>query len=162
MERLLPLLILLFFVVKTNAQNGRWMYLKDSKGVTLMVDTLTNDIKELETYNGHKNIVLIWIKTVENKVSNKGPYIESDLTRYAIDTTNKQAETVSAAEYINATPILSKDYGYLPWEDVAPGTGGDIFIGYCKALHNQQLMRRLILNARLDRKASLKKKKNSN
>lgn len=159
MKWLIILPMLLLFFVKSNAQNGRWMYLFKNKGVTLMIDTLTNDIKQFDDYNGHEKVVLIWVKAVQTKSSKKGSFIESDLIRYAIDTSTNQMEVVSASIYHNNNQIHSKSFTYLAWQDVIPESGGDLLISFCRALHDQNLMQKIISNASLyDHKTSSTKK----
>jgi hypothetical protein len=158
MKRLLLLSVFLFFFVKTNAQNGRWMYLLTNQGVTLMVDTLKNDTKQFDNYEAHDHVVLIWVKTVQKRSTKKGSFIESALVHYAVDTTTNQIEIKSGALYHNNTPIPSENYNYFTWEDVIPESGGDILIAYCRAVNNQPLMQKFILNASLhDRKAAPQK-----
>ena len=160
MKQLLLLSILLFPFLKGNAQNGRWMYIVNMKGVTLMVDTLTNDIKQLDSYDGHNNVVLIWVKTIENKLNKKGSFIESTVSRFAMDTTLNQLEVTSGAIYHNNIPVQPKKNNYIPWQDIIPESESNILIIYCQALHNQQLMHKFILNAKShDLKPPLSKKK---
>jgi len=161
MKRLLLLPVFLFLFSKANAQNNRWMYIGDKDGMTYMVDTLANDIKQLEEYDAHLNVVLIWMKTIEHKTNKKGSFIESSMVRVAVDTATNQIAIQSAAVYRNTTLIHQKNLNYTPWQDVVPETGGDVLINYCRALNNQQLMDRFISYAQShDQKSSLKKKKN--
>lgn len=161
MKQLLILSMLLFFFVKTNAQNSRWMYLSDDENITLMVDTLKSDNKQFDSYDTHLNVVLIWVKSINKKPTKKGSFIESDLVRFAVDTNTNQIAIKSASEYHNNTQIHSKNFDFLTWQDAVPETGGDKLVNYCRALNNQQLMSQFILNANLYiSKSSTKKKSN--
>jgi|GEM_PF-5977887 len=144
MKRLLIFPILLLLFVKTNAQNGKWMYLADSRDITLMVDTLSNDIRETSTYHGRNHVVLIWTKSINKK----GGFVSYITSRYAVDTTNKQMQTLSIATYHADSLIVSKSYDDLPWEGVIPESNNDVLILFCRVLHNQRLMHKFILNAR--------------
>ncbi|HZY36511.1 MAG TPA: hypothetical protein VFE53_07680 [Mucilaginibacter sp.] len=143
MKRLLILPVLLLLFVKTNAQNGKWMYLADSRDITLMVDTLANDIRDTSNYHGRNHVLLIWTKSINKK----GGFVGYTTAQYAVDTTNKQMETLSIATYHADSLILLKPYDDLPWEDVIPESNNDVLILFCRALHNQQLMHIFILNA---------------
>ena len=138
------------------------MYLGDKDGKTYLVDTLTNDVKQFDNYDAHLNVVLIWIKTIENKTNKKGSYTESAMLRCAIDTTTNQLAVKSVAIYHNETLIESKNLDYTPWQDIIPESTGDIFTSYCRALHNQSLMDKFISNAELhNHKYSPKGKKST-
>lgn len=143
MKSLLVLPIALFLFTKTNAQSAKWMYLSDSRGITLIVDTLKNDIEQPGTYNGRNNVVLIWAKAINKR----GGFVGSVVLHYAIDTTNKQIETLSVATYHADSLIQSKTYDHLPWEDVIPESNNAFLIIFCRALYNRQLMHLFILNA---------------
>jgi len=142
MKRLLILPVLLLLFEKTNAQNGKWMYLADSRDVTLMVDTLASHIRDTGTYHGRNHVVLIWAKAINKK----GDFVTSVTAQYAVDTTNKQMETLSIATYHADSLILLKPYDDLPWEDVIPRSNNAVLILFCLALHNQQLMHQFIVN----------------
>jgi len=148
MKRLLLLHILLFLFVKANAQNNRWMYLSTGiDSTTQMVDTLANDIRQLATYDGHSNIVLIWVKTNYGKSSKTWSLFDSSISHVAIDTINNQMEVKSIAAYKNGNVVSSTNTDYPKWTDVIPETMGEAYIRYCQALHNKKLMANLWLNA---------------
>lgn len=154
MKRLMLLPAFLLFFLKTSAQDRKWMYLFSNQGLTMMVDTSTNDVNHFDTYETQTNVVLIWLKTVQKKSNKNGSFVESIYVHYAIDTTNKQMEIRSSALYHNDKLRNSYNGNFL-WQDVIPGSGGDILINFCRALNNQQLMKKFILNAyQHDHKAS--------
>ncbi|MCR8561604.1 hypothetical protein KXD93_28375 [Mucilaginibacter sp. BJC16-A38] len=145
---LLPVL-LLFFFLRTNAQNSRWMYLSSDKDETLMIDTAKNDIKQFKTYEGHNNVVLIWIKGLKNKVDKEGSSIESSLMHIAIDTTTSELGSKSITLYRGDSVVQSQNYSIITWQDVLPGSNGEVFVEYCRALNRHDLMLKYILAAGL-------------
>jgi hypothetical protein len=146
MKQLLLLPVLLFFFSKTNAQNGRWMYLSTSiDSTTQMVDTLRNDIKQLATYDGHSNVVLIWVKTTNAKSAKKE--FDWSITHVAIDTANNQMEIKSGTAYKNGNIIGSVNNDYPKWTDVVPESIGEQYIFYCRALHDKKLMMNLFMDS---------------
>jgi hypothetical protein len=149
MKQLLLLPILLFLFVKANAQN-RWMYLSTTTdSAVTMVDTLTNDIRQLSTYDGHSNVVLIWIKTTVGKSAKSSSLYDSSVSHIAIDTTNSQIAVKMTTTYKNGNVVTSANRDFPTWTDVVPETTGEVYIRYCQALHNKKLMVVLLTNALL-------------
>jgi hypothetical protein len=147
MKRLVLLPILLLLFAKANAQTSRWMYLSTSTdSAKYMVDTLANDIRQIATYDGHSNIVLIWIKTNYGKSTKNWSLFDSSISHVAIDTTNSQIEITSVTAYKDGNVVNSGTI-YPKWTDVIPETMGEAYIRYCQALHNKKLMANLWLNA---------------
>jgi hypothetical protein len=148
MNKFLFLVISLLAFNKVTAQNSRWMFLSTNAGVALSVDTLKDDIKQVNTDDGHNNVTTLWVKTVQNRKNKKGSYIESAIVHFVLDTVSNQIGTQSISVYHNSTSIQSQNFLYLNWQDVIPESGGEVLIKYCKALNNSALMEKFISNAK--------------
>jgi len=150
MKRLLFLPIFLLLFIKVDAQNGRWMYLATSiDSATQMIDTLSGDIKQLATYDGHNNIVFIWVKITAAKSAKKESPFDSSVVHIAIDTTTNQMQIKSVTAYKKGNIISSGGIEYPKWNDIIPESVGESYIKYCRALHDKKLMIDLIFNAYL-------------
>jgi hypothetical protein len=121
-----------------------------------MVDTSANNIQQLDTYHGRHGVVLIWTKAINKK----GGFVGSATLHYAVDTTNKQMQTLAIATYHADSLILSKNCSDLPWENVVPESNNAVLMVFCLALHNQQWMHKFILNAQSHDAIAIEKKSN--
>jgi len=140
--------LLLFFFVRTNAQDNRWMYLTTGNdSTTYMVDTLANDYKQLDSYDTHNNVVLIWIKSIPKKVIKDEVLNEWSIVHVAIDTTNNQIEVKSAIAYKDGSVVKNANSNYPNWVDIVPESIGDAEYSYCRALHNKKIMFNLVMKA---------------
>jgi len=125
------------------------MFLSKSKDKTYLVDTSKNDIKQFTTYKGHNNVVLLWIKTLQNRVDKDGSFIEFAVMHIAIDTAMSEIGSKSIAVYRDDNVIQSQNFDVVTWEDVLPGSNGEAFVSFCRALHNHKLMLGYLLEAYL-------------
>ena len=124
------------------------MYLSTGIDSTIqMVDTSANDIRQLATYDGHNNVVLIWIKTSYSKSTKTWSLFDSSISHIAIDTINNQMETKSLTAYKNGSVVSSTSTDYPKWNDVIPETMAEAYIRYCQALRNKKILADLIVNA---------------
>lgn len=143
MKKWLTLAVLLLAFMKVNAQN-RWMYLtKSSDSTVYMVDTLGVDIKRTDFYDGHRNVILIWIKS-SNKITEKN---ETWTRRFAVDTTINQMEVKSYITYQGGKVVKTGTIDHPSWYDVVPESVGESFVEYCRALNDKKLMFKVIVRA---------------
>jgi len=138
MKRLLLLSVVLLCFLKSNAQNFRYMYLATSAdSTTFLVDTVPNDNKQLVNYDGHNNVVLIWVKTVTKEASKQEKFTGT-LTHFAIDTANAQMAVTSIVSYVDGN-ITNSGNNVPNWIDIPPGSVGETLVNYCRSLHNLNL-----------------------
>jgi len=140
MRFLLCLIFISFFAIKANAQNSRWMYLNESKGSGIfLVDTLSDDIKQLSQFDSHENVVIFWINIYKKVKTKNGSYIKKTLQKIAVDTTNKQYEIKASIEYKGDKMVNSNQTDYESWIDIIPDTIGESLIEFAKSLNNNYL-----------------------
>ena len=134
------------------AQNTRWMYLgnDNKRGEIYLVDTVRDDIREPQYYEGHANSVLFWTNTYKRtKLKNGITVINTDIIRMAVDTVEKQIQLVSVTLYKNDS-VTDAHNTPSDWFDVVPGTIGELYLKYAKSLHNPYIKGDMFLTAYLN------------
>jgi hypothetical protein len=145
--KVLLFIVLVAFCMETKAQN-RWMFMsRSTDNLIYLVDTLKEDIKQVDYFGGHKNIVIAWFNIYQKVKTKKGGYTKSHVEKVAIDTLNKQIATIFIADYKNEAPVISSNFA-LEWDDTVPGTMAEIvYLQFAKSLNNYKLSVDLYVNA---------------
>lgn len=140
MKRLL-LLIVICLPFMAKAQVKHWLYLnKTSDGQFYLVDTLQDDIQQLQdNFEAHDNVVIVWTNMYKKALIKGHAQIISILARVAVDTTNKQYEFTTYAKYQNGKLINSGTNLPYSWQDAIPGSMAEDLIKYVRSLNNKKI-----------------------
>lgn len=114
----------------------RWMRFSTSNdGTIYYVDTLTSDIKQLSSYDGHYSVVILWANLYKKTVIKKVAHITQNRYKMAIDTLNNQYEIKEVIEYSADNAIKTTNYDdRIKWVEVVPDSIAEILIKYAKKL----------------------------
>ena len=132
------------------AQQSRWMFLSKARdGGIILVDTLQDDIKQVDQFEGHENVVFFWINNYKKVKTAKGSYVITEIMKFAVDTSNKQIESTSYTKYKNNVTVRTPPT-FDEWADVIPGSQGELLIKFARSINNENIKVNLIMNAILN------------
>ena len=134
MKKLILFLLLLpIFAQAQLPQNDRWTLLYEDKTANEKTFIDTQTITDVDYFEGHEKVYLIWIRTYHD--FSMGKYTQQDDQHIAIDLKTSQYEINSFVKYKDGNVTDKEQFIRFNWLDIAPESSAELILNYCKKLN---------------------------